>query len=87
MQDVGAKELHLLGTCFSDSFQPAALDASQLGVPESSSEQAESSRHDTDGAKQPLLRLQTDQVSFGPCAASAGAQYIVVPISNESGES
>ena len=37
------------------------------------------------GGVQPQLRLDTDQLDFGSCAATAGAHYIVVPIQNESG--
>ena len=83
LQDAGARELHLLGTCFSDSFQPAALDPGQLPMAAASSLQE--AVEQVTGAVQPLLRLDSDEVDFGACAASAGPQYIVVPVHNDSG--
>ena len=83
LQDAGARELHLLGTCFSDSFQPAALDPGQLLMAAASSVQ--DSMEQMTATVQPLLRLDSDEIDFGACAASAGPQYIVVPVHNDSG--
>lgn len=88
MQDAGARDVHLLGTCFSDSFQPASLETSQLLQPSQESSEGSASAASTEREAHglpPLLRLQTDEIDFGACAALAGPQYIVIPVHNESG--